>query len=191
MININLLPMERRQKSFPVHKVYLFGIYFVLTITVLLWGYNLGMYKYSQSKLNNIRNAIGELSLWQQRYELNEVQNAKITRRGGVVKKLNDARILWSDSLADLGNVTPYGVWLTTVSQNSDKSNPNAVAIEGKALKMDEVLRFVHNLQENPQIATVSLKGTKLTKQGTGPNALSIIDFSVTLVRMGGVSHAK
>ena len=45
MIKINLLPAERQKREFPLWKVYRFCTYIFLGLTLLLWAYNLGMYK--------------------------------------------------------------------------------------------------------------------------------------------------
>lgn len=42
--------------------------------------------------------------------------------------------------LAELGNVTPYGCWLTSVKQGN---KPDQMSIAGKAMKMDDIVKFI------------------------------------------------
>ena len=188
MININLIPLERRKKGFPIYKLYIFSIYSILAITLLLWAYNLFMFKYSESKLNTVQGHLSEMHLWQERYNLNQVQNGDIRNRENIINTLKKSRMLWSESLAELGNVTPYGCWLTSVSQAADKSNK--ITIEGNALKMEQILTFIANLQKDPQITDVSLVGTQTTK-AAGKSGVDIIKFTININKNGGVPDAK
>jgi len=188
MISINLIPLERRKKGFPVYKIYIFSIYFILAITLLLWAYNLFMFKYSESKLNTVQGHLSGMHLWQERYDLNQVQNGDIKNRENIIITLKKSRMLWSESLAELGNVTPYGCWLTSVSQAADKSNK--ITIEGNALKMEQLLTFIANLQKDPKITAVSLVGTQTTK-ATGKDSVDIIRFTININKNGGEPDAK
>jgi len=188
MININLIPLERRKKGFPIYKLYIIIIYSILAITLLLWSYNLFMFKYSESKLSKVQGHLSEMHLWQERYNLNQVQNSDISNRENIVKNLKKSRMLWSESLAELGNITPYGCWLTSVSQAADKSNK--ITIEGNALKMEQLLTFIANLQKDPKITDVSLVGTQTTK-ATGKSGVDIIKFTISINKNGGGTDAK
>jgi len=188
MISINLIPLDRRKKGFPIYKIYIFGIYFALAVTLLLWGYNLFMFKYNESKLNDIQSNLASMHLWQERYDLTQVQNADIKKRESIIATLKKTRMLWSQYLANLGNITPYGCWLTSVGQTSDKANN--ITIEGNALKMEQLLTFISNLQKDPTITSVSLVGTQTTK-AAGQNSISIIKFTINVTKNGGVPNAK
>lgn len=188
MININLIPLERRKKGFPVYKIYIFGIYFVLAITLLLWSYNLFMFKYSEAQLKTAQENVINLHLWQERYELNQVQNATLIKRSNIIANLSKSRMLWSDYLAELGNNTPYGCWLTSVNQATNKTN--VITIEGNALKMEQLLTFINNLQKDPHITAVSLVRTQ-TNKATGKNRVEVISFILTVDRNGGQPSAK
>jgi Tfp pilus assembly protein PilN len=186
MININLLPKEKRKQAFPFYKVFLFATYFIVGLTIIVWGVNLALFKYSENKLNNVNNSLGAMSLWQKRYNLNNSQNADITKRGNIVRDLSKNRVLWSSSLAALGNITPYGCWLTGVAQ--DSKNVRNISLRGSALKLDLVLTFVHNLQTDPLISSVTLiNSTSHQKNGT----VKIVDFEIMAVMKGGTSNAK
>ena len=188
MIDINLMPLDKRKKDFPLYKIYLMGIYGLLALTLLLWAYNLFMFKYDQYKLTAMQDQLSGMNVWKERYALNERQNADIASRGNIIKGLNANRMIWSDMLSELGSITPYGCWLTTVTQDNEK--PSNIVIEGRALKMEHILGFIHNLQQDPQITSVSLGGTKSTKvAGTGE--ISVIEFSLAVVRAGGVPNAQ
>ena len=78
MIKINLLPEERRRSEVPVHKFLLAGTYLVAAVTTLFWAYSLFMFKYTESNLADAQSQIGSLHVWQERYELNQTQNAEI-----------------------------------------------------------------------------------------------------------------
>lgn len=186
MININLLPKDKRKNAFPFYKLFIYATYFVVGVTLLLWAVNLALFKYSENKLNKVNSSLGAMSLWQQRYTLHNSQNADIVKRANIVKELSKDRVLWSNSLAALGNLTPYGCWLTGVDQ--DGKNKNSISLKGKAFKLDQVLAFVHNLQTDPQIASVTLVSSSGNK-GTGAN--KIVDFDIVAVMKGGKSNAK
>jgi len=187
MININLLPLEKRKKGFPIYKLFLFGIYGILGITLLLWAFNLGMYKYDESKLKKVEDSLGKLTVWQQRYDLNTLQNADINRRGKLVADISKKRVLWSESLANLGNITPYGCWLTKVAQDN-KAKENNIVLEGRALKMDYVLQLIHNLQQDPKNKSVALETSENKKMN---EYTTITSFTIRISQGGGDSHAK
>lgn len=188
MIDINLIPLERRKKGFPLYKIYSFGIYFVLAVTLLLWLYSLFVFKYNEAKLKTAHESIVNLHVWQERYELNQVQNAALTKRSNIIANLSKSRMLWSDYLAELGNVTPYGCWLTSVTQ--DKNKTNIITVEGNALKMEQLLTFINNLQKDPHVTAVSLVRTQTTKANTN-NKVDVIHFILNVSRNGGKQSAK
>ena len=164
----------------------MFATYFVVALTILVWGVNLALFKYSESKLNKVNDALGNMSLWQQRYALHNSQNADITKRANIVRDLSKQRVLWSNSLAALGNITPYGCWLTGLSQ--DTKNERSIAIKGSAFKLDQILTFVHNLQTDPQIASVTLVSSA---SRSGSSTGKILDFEISALMKGGTPNAK
>lgn len=186
MLKINLLPQDRRKKGFPVHKLLLFMTYIVLGFTLICWAISLALFKVTEGKVAGVQDQLGKMSLWQQRYDLNQAQNAEIKRRSDVVNNLLKTRVSWSDNLAQLGNVTPYGVWLTKVNQDSRK--PQDLSIEGNALKLDQVLAFVNNLQQDPQNSSVVLEGTT---NKAGRQGVSTVSFKLKVTKRGGVTNAK
>lgn len=184
MIKINLLPPEKRKKDFPIFRLYIWATYALLVITLLCWAYNLGMFKYKQSQLADIQAQLKSLAVWQGRYDLNQKQNADINKRAMIVKTLNNSRLLWSPFLAELGNITPYGVWLNTITQGA---KGNDIEIKGRALKMENILTFVHNLQQDSMFSSVAIGETKTTK-AKGNMGVDILDFTLRVVRNGGVA---
>lgn len=177
MIKINLLPEDRRRTEVPVSKFFLAGTYLVAALTIIFWAYSLFMFKYAESNLADAQSQITSLHVWQERYELNQVQNAEINKRNNIVQaKLKD-RLLWSNSLAELGNLTPYGCWLLNVTQ--DKAKASEITIKGKALSMENILEFINRLQKDPTTNSVDLLDTKLSKAGNVPGSASVIEFSI------------
>ncbi|MGE4588542.1 MAG: PilN domain-containing protein [Acidaminococcaceae bacterium] len=177
MIKINLLPEERRRSEVPAYKFLLAGTYLVTVVTVLFWAYSLFMFKYAENKLADVQNQISSLHVWQERYDLNQVQNAEINKRNNIVKEKLKERLLWSNSLAELGNVTPYGCWLLNVTQN--KAKTSEITIKGKSLNMENILDFINRLQKDPTINSVDLLDTKLSKAANSAGSAVAIDFSL------------
>ncbi|NLY83065.1 MAG: PilN domain-containing protein [Acholeplasmataceae bacterium] len=179
MIRINLLPESRRKKVTPQHKYFLLATYCVLALTVLFWGYSLGMLKYTEGKLRDAEGSIAAMHVWQERYELNLQQLAELNKRNTMVANLAKERLLWSRSLGELGNLTPYGCWLVSVAQ--DKAKPSEVSLKGKALSMDNILEFIGRLQQEPGITSVDLIETNSGKAASTAGAANVIDFSLKL----------
>lgn len=185
MIKINLLPEERRRVEFPVYKFFLTGTYLIIGLTLIFWAYSLGMYKYTENRLEEVNAAISSMHVWQERYELNQAQNAEIKKRDTILQGKSKERLLWSHSLAELGNITPYGCWLLSVGQ--DKANIADITIKGKALKMDGILEFINRLQHEPYIESVELLDTKRSTAGNGATTAAAIDFSLKIRQNGAV----
>jgi len=108
-----------------------------------------------------------------------------IARRGKLVSDLSKQRIVWSELLGNLGNVTPYGCWLTKVAQDTKKSEN--VSVEGSALKLDQVLSFVHNLQLDPQVTSVILESTDQKHL----NNIPVINFKITITKRVATKDAE
>ena len=104
MIKINLLPEERRRSEVPVHKFLLAGTYLVAAVTILFWSYSLFMFKYTESKLADAQSQIGSLHVWQERYELNQVQNAEINKRNNIVQANMKGKALNMDNILEFIN---------------------------------------------------------------------------------------
>jgi len=185
MIRINMLPPDKRKQGFPVNKLLLFISYFILGVTLLAWGVSLAMFKYTEAKVVKTEAELSKLSIWQQRYDLNQTQNLDIARRGKLVSDLSKQRIVWSELLGNLGNVTPYGCWLTKVAQDTKKSEN--VSVEGSALKLDQVLSFVHNLQLDPQVTSVILESTDQKHL----NNIPVINFKITITKRVATKDAE
>ncbi len=187
MLRINLLPYDRQQKKFPVHKLTMLAIYGLFGLTLLTWAFNLGLYKYTQAQVKNSQEELGKLSIWQQRFDLNQVQNAELKRKGLIVQNLSKNRLVWSDVLSQLVNVTTNGVWLIKVSQ--DNRNPQDIILEGGSLTLDNILAFVHNLQQDPQNSSVVFENSSNKKAARSNQAL--INFKIRVTRRGGINDAK
>lgn len=180
MIRINLLPEYRRKTEFPTWKLYRIAAYVLLSLSILLWGYHLAMFKYTETKLSDVNEGIASMKVWQERFDKAQLQNAEINKRNTIVRNLSKDRIVWSRSLAELGNVTPYGCWLTSVKQGNQ---PDQMSIAGKAMKMDDVIKFIGLLQARPDIANVQL--VSADEGGNNSNGIGVIDFTLEVQRSG------
>ena len=181
MIRINLLPEYRRKSEFPTWKLYRIIAYVFLGLSILLWGYHLAMFKYTESKLSDVNEGIVSMKVWQERFDKAQQQNAEVNKRNTIVRNLSKDRIVWSRSLAELGNVTPYGWWLTSVKQGN---KPDQMSIAGKAMKMDDIVKFISLLQARPDIANVQLISADESNNNNSCTA-GVIDFTLEIQRSG------
>ena len=69
MIKINLLPEYRRKTEFPTWKLYRIVAYVFLGLSILLWGYHLAMFKYTESRLSEVNEGIASMKVWQERFD--------------------------------------------------------------------------------------------------------------------------
>lgn len=178
MIKINLLPESGRKTEFPTWKIYRVATYAILGLTILLWGYHLAMFKYTENKIDDVNKNIASMKVWQERYDKAQLQSADINKRNNIVRGLAQNRIVWGRSLGELGNITPAGCWLTSVKQGSQ---PDQMLISGNALKMDDVLGFISALQTRPGIAGVRLQKASESQN----NKITVTDFTLEVQRSG------
>ena len=61
MIKINLLPEYRRKTEFPTWKLYRIVAYVFLGLSILLWGYHLAMFKYTESRVSEVNEGIASI----------------------------------------------------------------------------------------------------------------------------------
>ncbi|HIU64358.1 MAG TPA: PilN domain-containing protein [Candidatus Avacidaminococcus intestinavium] len=183
MIKINLLPEELRKKELPVGRILRLVTYLLLALVLLYWIFSLAMVKFAENELEETRQNIRSLYVWQERYERDLVQNAEIAKRENLLKTKAGERMLWNQSLASLGNTTPFGTWLTGVSQN--KSNPQLVTIKGKALRMNNLLEFISRLESDAQIARVDLVETQLGTAAGATGSATTMDFTLNVLKHG------
>ncbi len=188
MIKINLLPAARQKRDLPVARIYMAIIYFILTLTLLVWVYAFGMNKYRTGQLEEVNNTIASMHIWQERFELNEAQNMDIKKRDNLINAFKKKSIVWSKNLAELGNLTPRGCWLESVVQNPQQ--PVNMTISGKALKMDYLLDFIYRLQNVPEVESVELVSTSMNTVST-PGSATAIDFKLDVKQRVAVSEAK
>ena len=80
MIRINLLPEYRRKSEFPTWKLYRIIAYVFLGLSILLWGYHLAMFKYTESKLSDVNEGIVSMKVWQERFDKAQQQNAEVNK---------------------------------------------------------------------------------------------------------------
>lgn len=144
-------------------------------------GLPLAMFKYTESKLSNVNEGIASMKVWQERFDKAQQQNAEVNKRNTIVRNLSKDRIVWSRSLAELGNVTPYGCWLTSVKQGNKLDQ---MSIAGKAMKMDDVVKFISLLQARPDIANVQLISADENNNNNSSTA-GVIDFTLEVQRSG------
>ena len=171
MIRINLLPEYRRKSEFPTWKLYRIIAYVFLGLSILLWGYHLAMFKYTESKLSDVNEGIVSMKVWQERFDKAQQQNAEVNKRNTIVRNLSKDRIVWSRSLAELGNVT-------------QGNKPDQMSIAGKAMKMDDIVKFISLLQARPDIANVQLISADESNNNNSSTA-GVIDFTLEIQRSG------
>ena len=87
MIRINLLPEYRRKSEFPTWKLYRIIAYVFLGLSILLWGYHLAMFKYTESKLSDVNEGIVSMKVWQERFDKAQQQNAEVNKRNTIFLK--------------------------------------------------------------------------------------------------------
>ncbi len=180
MIKINLLPAERQKKEFPVWKVYRLLAYIFLGLTLVLWGYNLGMYKYQRAKLTEVDGQIAQIKVWQDRYNKVQAENADIRKRDGIVAALAKQRLSWSHFVAELGNVTPKGCWLDSIKEAKTKTG-ETLTIKGGAMSMDVILDYTGQLQSLPNVTSLQIADTAQAKK----NNTAYLNYTIVLQRSG------
>jgi Tfp pilus assembly protein PilN len=180
MIKINLLPLDRQKREFPLWKLYRLLTYVFLGLTLIMWAYNLGMYKYLNSKITDVNTQIGSIKVWEERYNKTQAENSDIQKREQIVNSLNKNRMVWSRFIAELGNVTPAGCWLDNIKDNSN-NNGESLTIKGGAMNMDILLDYVSRLQTVPNVADVQIADTAQTTK----NNTKFISYTLLLHRNG------
>lgn len=75
----------------------------------------------------------------------------------------------------------PYGCWLTSVKQGN---KPDQMSIAGKAMKMDDIVKFISLLQARPDIANVQLISADESNNNNSSTA-GVIDFTLEIQRSG------
>lgn len=158
----NLVPDAAKRKRIPLAKLYSLGTISVLVLGVVLisggWCYK----TVQASRLQKVQAQIQNLSLWQKRYEEQEVRSQKIKVFSEALQKLERERLLWSKVLPVLGSSTPENCWLTNIKQ---REASKIVEIYGKAKSMEEVKKLLGNLQESKNFSKVTLVETNANKE--------------------------
>ena len=114
------------------------------------------------SRLQKVQAQIQNLSLWQKRYEEQEVRSQKIKAFSEALLKLERERLLWSKVLPVLGSSTPENCWLTNIKQ---REASKFVEVYGKAKSMEEVKKLLGNLQASKNFSKVTLAETNANKE--------------------------
>jgi len=167
----NLVPDAAKRKRVPLAKLYSLGTVSVLVLGVVLisggWCYK----TVQASRLQKVQAQIQNLSLWQKRYEEQEVRSQKIKAFSETLQKLERERLLWSKVLPALGSSTPENCWLTNIKQ---REASKIVEVYGKAKSMEEVKKLLENLQ-------VSKNFTKVTLAETNANIENNLGYKIIL----------
>ena len=114
------------------------------------------------NRLQKVQAQIQNLSLWQKRYEEQEVRSQKIKAFSEALLKLERERLLWSKVLPVLGSSTPENCWLTNIKQ---REASKIVEVYGKAKSMEEVKKLLENLQASKNFSKVTLAETNANKE--------------------------
>jgi len=158
----NLVPDAAKRKRVPLAKLYSLGTVSVLVLGVVLisggWCYK----TVQASRLQKVQAQIQNLSLWQKRYEEQEVRSQKIKAFSETLQKLERERLLWSKVLPALGSSTPENCWLTNIKQ---REASKIVEVYGKAKSMKEVKKLLENLQASKNFSKVTLAETNANKE--------------------------
>lgn len=178
MIKINLLPPDRIKKELEMWSFYRSAAIVCLGLAVLLWGYNLAMYKYGQSEIEEVKSQIASMQVWQQRFDKVQAENQDINKRKAIVKNLSTGSVKWSNLLAELGNITPNGCWLKSVKQGMREGQ---LVITGSALGMKDLLGFMEVLQTYEGVTSVQLIDATTSES----NRIEITNFSIDIQKGG------
>ena len=95
-----------------------------------------------------------------ERIKVTEAKKKAIEARAGLVKKISDERIQWSDPMYELSTLVPEGLWLSGISSSDimagDKKSKR-ISVNGMALSSSLIANFMGALEASPYFEGVSL----------------------------------
>ncbi|MBI4691558.1 MAG: PilN domain-containing protein [Nitrospirae bacterium] len=173
MIRVNLLPVKRKKKAKAVPA---FIIYMVLLIMVaviisgyLFWDLNSKLSSLTKQKTDN-ENTITELKNKIKEVENFETHKKTLEDRKNIIEQLKKNQSLPAKVLAEMSNVLPAGVWLSSMSVAG-----RDIDIAGIGFTNEDVVNYVENLKKSQLFTDVNLLGTQ--KAGTE----KVITYQFTL----------
>lgn len=178
MIKINLLPEEARKEDLQVWKLYRLLAYCFFVVSILLWGYNLAMFKYVEHQISNVDKEIAAVHVWQERFEEAKNIDSEVAKRNNIVLKLGKNQLAWNGFLFELGNITPPGCWLTSIKQGAKSEE---LTISGRSFSMESLLKFITTLENRSDISSVRLVKTSVTSE----KDIDVTDFTLEVFRSG------
>ncbi len=168
MIDINLIAERRaaQQREQKIALTFLMVTALLLVSLIVVWlsyGARLAV------KGAQIKSAHKEIAKLQEAKKLIDAKEAEIQLKRPIVKLLENARKSereWLEVLRDVGNATPPGVWLTTLSSGTGggprvKSasggsrkveKQHNLTLRGQAVSPDSVAEFVKRLQRTDSV---------------------------------------
>lgn len=181
MININLMPFKMKKRKFPWYKIYglLTGI--VLLVFISYSSFVFVSDYLIEQKLEDARADLLKVNTWEERYNISQIQERKIKKEKTIIKNIEKNKVFWGDSLVKISNVCPSGCWLTNYQQ--DSKDTNIISLSGNSLTMEDLLKFVHNLQKQPNIKSVTLSNvdTNIEKKSYGVVDYAKVKFNIIL----------
>lgn len=185
MININLMPLNMKKREFPWYKIYGFITLIVLLIFFIYSIFVFGSNYLINQELEEGKNDLLKINTWEKRYNDSERQERLIKKDKAIIKSIEKSKVYWGDSLIKISNVCPNGCWLTNFQQDSKEDN--IIKLSGKALTMEDLLEFVHNLQKQPYIQSVNLSNVdaNISEKTYGEVDYAKVKFDIVLKQRG------
>lgn len=185
MININLMPFNMKKREFPWYKIYGFFTVIVLLVFFLYSAFVFVSNYLIEQKLDDRKNELLKVSVWEERYNKSQIQERIIKKEKSIIENIKKKKVYWGDSLVKISNVCPSGCWLTNFQQKAKEEN--VINLSGKALTMDDLLNFIHNLQKQPNVKAVDLSDvdTSVEKKSYGEVDYAKVRFNIILQLRG------
>jgi len=164
MIRVNLLPTKRKKKpkAIPV---------FIITGTLLTLGAIISsgyLFYYLNSELASLqqKKKTNETQIADLKNRIKEVQNYEaqkktLEQRTGVIEQLKKNQSLPVKILAEMSEVVPNGVWISSMSVSG-----TTISISGTAFTNEDVINYERNLNKSQLFTDVKLPGTQKTTAG-------------------------
>lgn len=184
---INLLPEELR----PVNKRGFYFIAFsssiVYIIVLCLITLNQGAtVKTLRSRMETGQKRMTVMSAQNTKYKevidkinLTDSKKKEMEKRISLVKTLSSGRVLWSEYLYEIANITPYGVWMTGISSADEAKGDGKVKrikINGMALSSGLISDFMSAVDSSPHFGSVAL----VSAQNTDYQGREAYSFEIT-----------
>ena len=187
MININLLPSAQRRPAvvfdatmrlLVIIMAVVLGFVIIGTIwqTILINRYNAQISQWND-KIAAEEQAVKEVD------DLRD-QVASLKAKAELLERIKQSPLQLAEILADLGDVTPQGVWYSSVALNHVTSQ---TSVAGKTSTLREVADLMLNLDSSPIFGNASLTSTTQPGNANGPQPPGSVAFTVIGYLSGAV----